>query len=97
MEMLKLFNKEYGLVKYVCVNGEYRFCSEYANHKDQVVDGEKANSAGFVYFDTNGGIKFFKILSEYSMTLCVGPNKEIDGPAIATITGLQWKQPQYDY
>lgn len=93
--MSNLFESEYGLVKFVRVNDEYRFCDNYANHKDQVKAGEIAQSAGFISYDIGeGNRKFFRIMDEWSSTLMLGPNREVDGPAIAKILGFDYIPPR---
>jgi hypothetical protein len=94
---MELFKREYDLVKFVNVNGEYRFCHSDANHKDQVKEGEKATSAGFIAYDTEkDGKKFFRIPEDWSSTLTLGPNREVDGPAIAAVLGFEYKLNWYE-
>ena len=91
--------REWGMVKYVRIaGGEYRFCHANANHKDQVQPGEVADAAGFIAYDTPhpqdpdgaNGVKFFDITDEWSMTLTLGPDKKVDGPAIANLLGFHY-------
>jgi len=84
---MNLFAKEYGIVKYVCVNGEYRFVDSMGNHKNLVKGGETASSAGFVYYVRGK----FEISHERSMTLkYLGPDFDKDGPAIAAIIKMEY-------
>lgn len=42
-------NKEWTYFKYTRVDKEYRFCPHYGEHKQLVLPGERATSAGFVH------------------------------------------------
>jgi hypothetical protein len=61
--------------KFVKVNGEYRFfptmCSSLS-HASVVMDNEKAESAGFIGI----GGKVFRLMTDGSMTLKIGPTQD---------------------
>jgi len=88
--MQNYFQKEYDIVKFVRVNGQYRFTHLMNDHINLVKNGEKAESAGFVQYDTNkDGKRFMSLLNESSMTLnYLGP-EDVDGPAIASLLGYE--------
>lgn len=88
--MDNLFSEDFGIVKYVKVNREYRFTTNYGNHSDLLKEDEKASSAGFVVYND----KLMHISSESSMTLgYLGPDEE-DGQNIANIVGMKLKNKQ---
>lgn len=85
-----LFSSDYGIVKFVRIGDEYRFCSTYTDHDALVQPNETAKSAGFVSYDTGvNGQKTFKLLDRSSMTLKLGPSEE-DGPGIREALGFEF-------
>lgn len=85
------FNAEYGTVKYIHTQSEYRFFDINLDHDRQVRHGEKVLSAGFISYDTeHDGKKYFHLFERVSMTLKMGPIPE-DGPAIAAVLGFDYR------
>jgi len=74
-------------IKYVCVNGEYRFIDNYDSHSDLVNSGEKAISAGVISIREN----YFVITSHYSTTLNIVA-KEEDEEELSKILNLPFEK-----
>jgi len=81
--------EEYGTVKYVRVQGEYRFTRLLGSHKTLVGVGETVDSAGFIRWSTNrAGEKEMAVTDEGSLTLRKDPHPD-DERQLADLLGWQ--------
>jgi hypothetical protein len=69
----ELFKGTDGFIKYVRVGEQFRF-TENRSHASLLSAGEKAVSAGFIYFCIRDGQKIYKIAEEWSSTVRLGPD-----------------------
>lgn len=84
--MKEFFRRDHGIVKYVRVGDEYRFCAAEGNHSNLVTEGETPISAGFIYYNNDSGLNI-QLSYERSMTLnYLGP-ADCDDEAIGKILG----------